>query len=349
MDLTQDEHRSLMRALRRAEPITNVRFANHLRHCKRCQNIIRQSSQLKTAVAYLRSYHLSVEQLLRYISDVKQAEYSPHTVSPESDPNTQKVLAHLQECSLCRKRLAYYRRKFDSAEKIIIEPTTIEPEQRLNSSSMRPSTSFSKRNKLMVSGSVFAVILCVVLAAVQWQNKLVPYLQTPEQLRATVAYDNFDFLSEVRRSNDPTIPTANNIEALLKNHAFAEAQIMAQAAFTRTALPENELLLTHLYNLMATLKLAQRKKLFFFLDGFDTTRVKLAAERCEKVLANIAPQSEVFGTNEYGLMCYYLGKASFISGTKQKAQKYIEQATRIPNRRRSEAIYLSKKLAPATD
>lgn len=345
MDLTQDEHRSFMRALRRAEPITNTRFVNHLRHCKRCQNIVRQTSQLKRAVAYLQSTHLTVEQLLQYIADVKQSGYTPQTDSPE--PNTRKVLAHLQECSLCRKRLTYYRHKFDSAEQIIIEPMPSEPEQSLSSSPPTPNTRFFKRNKQLVGGSVFAAMLCVVVFAVG-RNQFAPYFQSPEQLRATVAYDNFDFLSTERRSSKPPIFPENDIRILLKNADFAQAQTTAQAAFAQPGLPEDERLLAHLYDLMATLKLAQRKKLFFILDGFDTTRVALAVARCEKAVANIAPDSDIFKTREYGLMCYYLGKASYISGTIQEAQAYINRAARIPNPRRSEALQLLEKPEHAT-
>lgn len=347
MDLTQDEHRSLMRALRRAELITNARFVNHLRHCKRCQNIIRQTSQLKSTVAYLRSTHLTVEQLLQYIADVKQSEYNPHIDSPEA--STREVLAHLQECRLCRKRLTYYRRKFDSAEKILIDPAPVASEQTVASSPARPNTEFFRRNKLLTGGGVFAVLLLVALLAPRWQNNFAPYFQSPEQLRATVAYDNFDFVSAERRSSKPPIFSAHDIKDLLKNAEYAKAQSKAQAAFAQAGLSEDELLQAHLYDLMATLKLAQRKKFFFMLDGFDTSSVALAVERCEKTLANIASDSEVFGTSEYGLLCYYLGKASFISGTIPEVQKYFDQAIKISNPRLSEARRLREKTKHTTD
>lgn len=346
MDLTQDEHKSLMRALRNAQPITNTRFVKHLRRCKRCQEIIRQTSQWQSAVEYLRSYHVSVEQLLRYITDVKQSEYSPHTVSSEA--NTRAVLSHLQECSLCRKRLTYYRRKFDSAEKILIEPAPVASEQTVASSPARPSTGFFRPRRLLFGGGIFAALLLVGVITVHWQT-FAPYLQSPEQLRATVAYDNFDYLSADRRSSKPPIFSAHEIKDLLKNAEYAKAQSKAQAAFAQTGLSEDELLQAHLYDLMATLKLAQRKKFFFMLDGFDTTSVALAVERCEKVLASIASDSEVFGTSEYGLLCYYLGKASYISGTIPEAQKYFDQAIKVSNPRLSEARRLREKPEHTTD
>ncbi len=349
MDLTHIEHKSVRRALRLDEPIPGAllqKAHQHFQHCQSCQQLIRESSQLRKLVSpRLRANHPDADAILQYLSEKKQAEHSGETFMPEG--TAREVLAHLQECSLCRKRLSYYRRASDAAEQVAVDLLS---QVQLEPQPARPAASLRRLFPRWDGKSqpvIASLLLAACLSVFYFGSLGVRQIQQSSFDRLG-SLENEDFASFAgRRASAGAKSEAarlREIELDLLAQNFQQAQAAAQA-FIRQDDPNGySLLRASFYDLFASLKLAQHSAWNPLVPRYDTAAVAAALARSEPVVAMAASDTALSRIQTYYLMHYYLAKGYLILHDPVRASEHLSAAATHDNYRKERARQLKENL-----
>ncbi|MDZ7266144.1 MAG: hypothetical protein ONB48_02280 [candidate division KSB1 bacterium] len=347
MDLTHTEHESVKRALRLDEPIPETllqKAHQHFQHCQSCQQLIRDSARWRQRLSrYLQASHPSADAILEYLAEKKQAECLSEHFTPAG--TARAVLAHLQECSLCRKRLAYYRRKSDAAERIV---AAVLADERIEKKELpaSPPCLFARHKRkssrrlvsLVLAGCVPAFYLGSVGVRQIWQS--------PFHRLGSLQHEDFASFAE-RRAGAPANAEATSLQEIELDLIAGEFQ-QAQAAAQRFIAQENRngyrLLRASFYDLFASLKLAHQSVWNPLAPRYDAAMVAAAISRSEPVVAKAAADSSLNRIQTFYLMHFYLAKGYLILQDPVRAREHLSVTAARPNDRQRRAMQLRDQL-----
>ncbi len=342
MDLTRIEHKNVRRALRLDEPIPEAllqKAHQHFQHCQSCQQLIRESSQLRKLVnPHLQATHPGADAILQYLAEMKQADYNGETFTPEG--TAREVLAHLQDCSLCRKRLSYYRQASDAAEQVavdVLNQAQLEPQPARPAASLRRLfPRWDGKSQPMIASLLLAACLSVFYFGSLGVRQI---RQSPFDRLGSL--ENEDFATFAERSATASVKSEavwfREIEQDLMAQHFLQAQASAQE-FIAQRNPTGYLLLrARFYDLFASLKLAHNSVWNPLVPRYDTDTVAAAIARSEPVVARAAADSALNRIQTYYLMHYYLAKGYLILHDPVRAREHLSAAATHDNYRKERA------------
>lgn len=349
MDLTRIEHKSVRRALRLDEPIPEAllqKAHQHFRHCQSCQQLIRESSQLRKLVSpHLQATHPSADAILRYLAEMKQADYDGETFAPAG--TAREVLAHLQDCSLCRKRLAYYRQASDAAEQVaedVLNRAQCKPQPARPAASRRHLfPRWDGKSQRMIASLLLAACLSVLYFGSLSVRQI---RQSPFDRLGSLESEDFAAFAE-RSASASVKPEAvwfREIEQDLMAQHFLEAQASAQEFIAQRAPTGYLLLRARFYDLFASLKLAQHSAWNPLVPRYDTDSVAAALARSEPIVALAATDTTLSRIQTYYLMHYYLAKGYLILHDPVRAREHLSATATHANYRRQRAKQIKEEL-----
>ncbi len=374
MDLTRNEHKSVRQALRLDEPISEAllqKAHQHFQHCQSCQQLIRESSQLRKLVSHhLQAAHPSADAILQYLAEMKQADYNGETFTPEG--TAREVRLHLQECSLCRKRLSYYRQASDAAEQVavdVLKQAQLEPQPARRAVSLRRLfPRWDGKSQPMIVSLLLAACLSVLYFGSIGMRQV---WQSPFDRLGSL--ENEDFTAFAERSAPVSAQSEaaawlKEIELDLMAQNFQQAQAaaqefikqlsassassaetkQAQAAaqeFIKQSDPAGYLLLrASLYDLFASLKLAHHSLWNPLAPRYDTATVAAALARSELVVAQAATHPALSRIQTFYLMHFYLAKGYLMLHEPARAQEHLSATATEQNYRREQAKQIQLEL-----
>ena len=331
MKLTRHEHGQLVNALQFDDRIPEELLKKAKKHtpsCKQCQDLIRESVILKENFkALLKSAHPTIDELLEYITG---------TYCLDSSPKSSKFDVHLKECKLCHDRLSYYQNEIEKAESIFYqsaEKVTFEekfiPQTELLFKTFNWGT--------ILPRPAMAVAFALILSFYGiYNHATIPSLfsQPPHYEYAEVQTEEYaniipNFRSAQISQDENTLNIAKNL--LRAGEYKAGHNMLSQ--LDQEDLKHSDQLQAQLYNLMATLKLSERS-FFGFSPSFDQDGVQNVIIQNEKFIASLKShsgfESTISSTKNYGLLNYFLAKASLMTNETSKACEYFTKAQKIP-------------------
>jgi len=350
MDLTRNEHKSVRQALRLDEPISEAllqKAHQHFQHCQSCQQLIRESSQLRKLVSHhLQAAHPSADAILQYLAEMKQADYNGETFTPEG--TAREVRLHLQECSLCRKRLSYYRQASEAAEQVavdVLKQAQLEPQPARRAASLRRLfPRWDGKSQPMIVSLLLAACLSVLYFGSIGMRQV---WQSPFDRLGSL--ENEDFAAFAERSalvsaQSEAAAWLKEIELDLMAQNFQQAQAAAQE-FIKQSDPTGYLLLrASLYDLFASLKLAHHSLWNPLAPRYDTATVAAALARSEPVVAQAATNPALSRIQTFYLMHFYLAKGYLMLHEPARAQEHLSATATEQNYRRGQAKQIQLEL-----